>query len=500
MKTMELFLMAALALTFAACSNGDNDIQDTIRQPVKAEGITITATLAPKTGGAATRAVSEGTGEIVAQWAVDEHIAILYDKGGAQVADARITSVDASGAATITFSVEAGTADNTACTLVYPLSAAKADHSGVKAYADLLATQDGGLDADLDVRVGAGKILTTTPSLNVTTQPAAQYSIFKFTAQDISATAITPTEFKVSDSEGNVITTVRPSATAFYAALPALSASTYWFSATAAGKPYIAKATVGTATTAGNYYQTTVKMATLGDLMGQDGKFYADAAAISTASTTAIGVIAYLGNDATTEAIADGGGHGLVMCLKNAARENDAEWSEDKKLEFGEDAKVTDVNGLKRTTNVSGYTNTKTLAGKTDAATKYKAAYNAKNYSGLTAPTGTTGWFLPSAQQWVKMIEGLGGLTDGAPNFDGFDPERKGATAWENAIKKAGDGNYDSLTKEYAYYWSSSEYSFDCAITLIVTTEKESTNGLDWSYEGKNNKNSNFFVRPILAF
>lgn len=93
----------------------------------------------------------------------------------------------------------------------------------------------------------------------------------------------------MSDSEGNVITTVTPSASAFYVALPALSASTYWFSATAGSKPYIAKATVGTATTAGNYYQSTVKMATLGDLMGQDGKFYANAAAITAASTTAIG-------------------------------------------------------------------------------------------------------------------------------------------------------------------------------------------------------------------
>ena len=57
MKTTKFFLMAALALTFAACSNDDNDAA----QPAKAEGITITATLAPKSDGAATRAVAEGT-------------------------------------------------------------------------------------------------------------------------------------------------------------------------------------------------------------------------------------------------------------------------------------------------------------------------------------------------------------------------------------------------------------------------------------------------------
>ena len=55
MKTTRIFFMAALALTFAACSNDDNDFA---QQPQKAEGITITAQLAPKDGGT-TRAVSE---------------------------------------------------------------------------------------------------------------------------------------------------------------------------------------------------------------------------------------------------------------------------------------------------------------------------------------------------------------------------------------------------------------------------------------------------------
>lgn len=502
MKTTKIFLMAALALTLAACSSDDKDIQNPA-QTAKGEGITITATLAPKDGGATTRAVSEGTGEIVAEWAENEEIAILYSKAGTKyVADATITGVDANGVATISFTVENGTPDNTECTLVYPLAAAKDDKSSVKDYADLLATQDGSLSANLDVRVGAGTIQTTTPSLTVTTQPAAQFSIFKFTAQNISGAGITPSEFKVSDSEGNVITTVTPSASAFYVALPALSASTYWFNATADSKPYIAKATVGTATTAGNYYQTTVKMATLGDLMGQDGKFYATSDAISTASTTAIGVIAYLGSDATTEAIANGGGHGLVLCLKNAASGVDAQWSTETSTRvFTNDELVTSADALKRTTNVSGYTNTKTLAEKTDAATKYKAAYAAKNYTDLTAPTGTTGWFLPSAQQWVKMIEGLGGLTDGAPSWASwFDNSHTGATAWEAALSKAGSGNYDSMSG-HQMYWSSSEYSVNYAVYLSVdATGTGGEYGFSWGGINKDITYSRDRVRPVLAF
>ena len=60
-------------------------------------------------------------------WAVGEHIAILYEVGGTKkVADAEITAVDGTtGTATIQFTVEEGTPDNTPCTLVYPYDAAK---------------------------------------------------------------------------------------------------------------------------------------------------------------------------------------------------------------------------------------------------------------------------------------------------------------------------------------------------------------------------------------
>ena len=149
---------------------------------------TITAQLAAKlayTRGDATDDLTTMT------WAVGEHIAILYKVSGTKkVADAEITAVDGTtGAATITFKVEDGTPDNTACTLVYPYSAAKDDHTGVKDAAPLLAAQDGTLSANLDVRVGAGTIQTTTPGLTVTTQPAAQFAIFKFTTKNANGSA-----------------------------------------------------------------------------------------------------------------------------------------------------------------------------------------------------------------------------------------------------------------------------------------------------------------------
>ena len=508
MKTTKLFFMAALALMTAACSNDDNDLT---QQPAKAEGIPFTATISLDQS-ATTRALTENGTTIEATWATGEKVALIYTVSATTyVKEAEVTP-QGDGTATISTTLEGSPADDTDVTIVYPASAVDGTTKDVKT--NLLASQNGLLTGTGSIAEKYELRKTTTPaklkidgttaSLKGTVTLTNLIAIFKFTLQDLSAAAKSATEFKVSANSGYVITTVTPGSASdvLYVALPEMVAGTYWFNATIDSKPYIAKATTAAATVAGKYYQTTVKMATVGDLIGQDGKFYADAAAITAASTTAIGVIAHIGTDATTEAIANGGGHGLVLCLKNAASGDDAQWStETSAFEFGEDAKVADVTALKRTTNVSGYTNTKTLAEKTEAATKYKAAYAAKNYTGLTAPTGTTGWFLPSAQQWVKMIEGLGGLTDGAPSWASwFDNSHTGATAWEAALSKAGSGNYDSMSG-HQLYWSSSECSAAAAVYLSVDTTRMGVEyGFSWGGTNKDNTYSRDRVRPVLAF
>lgn len=396
MKATKFLSLAALALTFAACSSNDDELtQQPAEQPANNNMITITAMLAPKSASAQTRAVSDNGTDIVAAWAENEHIAILYEVSGTKkVADAEITAVDGTtGEATITFAVDGSTPDNTDCTLVYPLSAAKDDHSGVKAYADMLATQDGVLDGDLDVRVGAGTIHIGPASLDVTTQPAAQYSIFKFTTQNISGSAITPTEFTVSDAAGNVITTVTLTASDLYVALPVLSADTYWFNATASGKPYIAKATVSTATSAGKFYSTTVQMATIGDVIKADGKFYAAGTA------GALAKITYVGSDAETSTTYN---HGLALALSDVS--GNQTWCSQTSSTClttqysSESAAKADMAGLANTDALVGH-----------GSHTHNAASAARNYNSGTHPTGTSAWFLPSAGQWDKMATAAGG-------------------------------------------------------------------------------------------
>ena len=260
---MKSFSMAALALMTAACSNDENNFA---QQPPKSEGITITAQLAPKSGNDATRAISNQTTYIKAEWAEDEHIAILYEVNSVKkVADARINKVDeTTGAATIEFTVVGETADNTPCTLIYPYSAANDEHDGLKDVGTLLSAQDGTLNANLDVRMGAGTIHTTNPGLTVTTQPAAQYAIFKFTTMnsDGSATVNVKPLTITTGMENFVITPTSPTSE-LYAALPPLTEQAVSFVATSANGHTNIAAFPGISFSAGKYYQSTIKMTEL---------------------------------------------------------------------------------------------------------------------------------------------------------------------------------------------------------------------------------------------
>ena len=240
----------ALALAMAACNKNEINVQP----------ITINATLAPKTSGG--KAVNEGTNTIISSWETGEHMAILYEVSGTKyAADAEIIAVDGSGSATISFTVEAGTSDDTDCQIIYPLSAAKDDNSGVKDTATLLAAQDGRLDASMDVRVGAGKIQVSTPGLDVTTQPAAQFAIFKLTVKNAAGDATMDVKpLTVTIGEQQYVITPESATSVLFAALPAVSGQTVSFSITGSDSNTYSCSNGGVTFSAGYYYQSTLKM------------------------------------------------------------------------------------------------------------------------------------------------------------------------------------------------------------------------------------------------
>ena len=450
--------MAALALITAACSNDDNEFA---QQPQKAEGITITAQLAPKTGGATTRAVSDGGNKIISEWAENEHIAILYEVSSTKyVADATITAVDGSGAATITFTVEAGTANDTPCTLVYPLSAAKDDHSGVKDAATLLAAQDGTLNENLDVRVGAGTIRTTTPGLDVTTQPAAQFAIFKFTLSGPSIDATHPLVIK-DNASNTTITTVTPASTAtsVFVAMPAAASTTYKFVVITADNKYIKS---GTATIeAGKYYQTTLTMSPrypldlssataewdLGAVACSDGNLYMEKKA-APAGKTAVGIVGKV-----TET-----GHGLILALQDASNQT---W---------------DI--------INGWDSVTTYAGTTLKLLPDEARGSLTSYFWLTRSVSdlipVSNWCVAQKSDYEEIFTNLGSTT----NSDGMTYD-----ANVNAYITTGVGG----TAISGYYWSATEYEYDnlCAWFFCRDYWVAHTSGV---------KSNSFSVRPVLGF
>lgn len=399
----KVFGIFALLLALAACNIVETEIQTEepkVESIGNAEGITITATLAPKNHG--TKAVSEGTNTVVATWAENEKIAILYEVSETKyVAEANVDAVDGeSGSATISFTVETGTPDNTPCTLVYPASAAKDDHTGVKDAATLLGTQDGTLNASLDVRVGAGTIKTATPGLDVTTQPAPQFAIFKFTTKNADGSAtIDVKPLTIIIGAQNFVITPASATSTLYAALPAISSEAVGFSATGSDTKTYEAAYSGISFTAGNFYQSELKLKTpamghslydsvLGEVVGTDGKAYAVADKGNLPlGVTAAGMVAY-----------KSGKTGLVISL--ADESSIMQWA------------------------------------------------NARGANGAAAHTPTvTGysWKLPNLNEWKQMFSAFGG-SEGQCTGLNTAIGNAGGTALQN------DVNYGDK------YWSSTEY------------------------------------------
>ena len=518
-----IFLFAVVLLTaFVGVSCSNEDILSEVPTPnpskeVAENIVTFTATLDAK-GGSGMRAVSASG---ATTWVANEEILISYKNTSnvSQEAKATVESVDASGKATITAPL-VDPKDGCEVNFYYPYESWK-----MTSTIDFASGQDGTLstlsqyfDRAMDDSYITFVPYTLSVSGGVATLPSGinmvnQNLIWKLSFTD-GTTPITSaiTKLEIHASAGGItdytITPTTPITDYFYVAMGDLSNDDIVITAyTSTGMYRRAKSNI--TLEMGKMYTTqnlALNKVELGKLFGADGNVYANATEVAAASTTAIGVVAYIGTDNFTEngktiGGSDFVGHGLVLCLKNAASEvcwSNVPWTS----EFA-GQEVVDTYNLKRFTNVSGYTNTATLAAKTDAETDYPAAYQAKNYTGLIAPaTGTTGWFLPSAQQWVKMIEGLGELADGAPNFDGtwFDNSHSAVNKWEAALSKAGSGKYDSMTG-YRWYWSSSEYDNNRAVCLYIDARGTGGDyGFKWSSDTKLEAYYLYRVRPVLAF
>lgn len=315
--------MAALALVTAAC-NDDNGYAP--EQPAQESRLVeFTATIILDDDDAATtRALSgpDGDNNINAEWAMGEHVALVYKKGSnshdyvVKVADATVT---AKSNKTATINARLDLTENEAnrnsdITLIYPYSAVIASGEGIgQVRSELWANQTGTV-ADIsqyrDLRSGSGTMtFMTTPNgssikLGSSVTMSPQAAIWKLTlSQAIDATC----PLSITDADNDVLlTTVTPASETneVYVALPSTDAKkSYKFSVTKNGFEY--SKTGKAQLEAGRYYQTSLTLAAdiktlsqvtsehIGRIVGDDGKVYPSVAALPS-GVTAVAMISYL--------------------------------------------------------------------------------------------------------------------------------------------------------------------------------------------------------------
>lgn len=253
------------ALAFASCSSyGDEILSQPEPQQPAADGIHFSAVFGVKNAPAATRALTDpGDGTLTASWQVGEEIAIIF--GGTKYT-ATVTSVDATGTATVSATLPSTTPNNQAVTFIYPASAA--DGSGVRS--GLLDVQDGKLSTisrQLDVATAEGTIVIdgTDGYPNGTVTLENQYAICKLQFTDESGQAITDiSRVSVTDlsTEDIVIATMSSAQSAVYVAMKPTSNTVKFLVARSDGTPYSKVASASLQ--AGKFYHPTLA-ATLDD-------------------------------------------------------------------------------------------------------------------------------------------------------------------------------------------------------------------------------------------
>lgn len=242
-----------------------------------------------------------------------------------------------------------------------------------------------------------------------------------------------------------------------------------------------------------------------GDVFYTDGALaHSGSQYTTTSSRTPAGIVVYIPSTNAEKAYAESGygaGHALIMSLKNVSSLKI--WSKNSGHVSGLTACTTlataraDASGMK---NCSYMNN----------ATNYPAAYAALHYGvtvPTTAPNKTTGWFLPSIGQWMKVGCFMENCAETQILYDS-EPGGPFLTNTNNALKVVGSGNYNSIFYDdptygvsanyMCYMWTSTEYN-DYGVNRVIT----SATRLKWDSaadDGSDEKTTyQGVVRPFLA-
>lgn len=268
MKTIKLFMMAALALMTAACSSDDNDLTTPTPQPVKPEGIPFSATIESES--ATTRALTESGTTITAAWKTGEKVALIYTVNDTkQLVVAEVTA-HYDGSATITATLTAIPDNDADVEIVYPASTVDETTKEVKDLPTLLSGQSGELSDistyyDLRKATGKLKIENETASLKERVKLINQLAILKVQAikpyNSDATLAFNSLTVTIDGTQYfNIQKQPESAQNNFCVALPPVSGAKVSFLATDDSGNTYGYSKSGVTFEAGKYYQSTLKM------------------------------------------------------------------------------------------------------------------------------------------------------------------------------------------------------------------------------------------------
>jgi hypothetical protein len=197
----------------------------------------------------------------------------------------------------------------------------------------------------------------------------------------------------------------------------------------------------------------------IGSVMTTDGNLYATVADATAASKTPAAIIAYVGEAGSVDSNSD-----TYKCLAIALSDTSNGDNNTYIWTNTDDYKDYCLSISIEPSDKNGISCTSTLTGGDHSSHGHEAAAAAASNNGIAAPTGSSGWFLPSMGQWNLIVQGLA--------------TKKAGSAVTTDLRKNGENdtykksNLNSVitaaggTAFNNYYWSSTEDQWYSAWTM----------------------------------
>lgn len=348
MKKNILWIAVAMLTAFVsgACSNEDfTEAPASIEElPVINNVVNFKATLEPKSNDATMRTLTDNDdGKLAATWEVNEEIQIEYENtsSSSSTAKATVTSVDGDGKATITASLP-NALDGGQVYLSYPYeygagTTPDINTAQIGTLADISAHYDFAVDPYTYDPAGNSPYTLIVDGDNNGTVPNGIVmknlnTIWRFKIRNADGDDITNdvTKLTLDIDNGAYAYEVTPSALSdIYVAISGdnYTGSTVTLTAETATATYV-KTVTGVDLETGKFYHSAPKMSPLttqnvtsehiGWLITSDGYVYKNQAAVTTASKTAVAMIAYIGSETDNTTYTNG----LGLSLSNDIEQN----------------------------------------------------------------------------------------------------------------------------------------------------------------------------------